>query len=133
MLFMQASVFFEKNIYDKSEKILRQIINQADENNCCFHSANAYNLLGLIFLQKNDLAKAKTFFQQAVQREEKNNRFNGAAIDYANLALIEQKCGNFTQAEKILQVALEYAQNFEDEKLINQIKKQLKQVNCILD
>ena len=126
MLFMQANAYFETDNHEIAEKILRQIINLADEHKSCFHTANAYNLLGLIFLQKNNLSKAKSFFQQAVQREERNNRWNGAAVDYANLALIEKKCGNSEQAEAILETAIEYARNSGDENLIKQIKKQLK-------
>lgn len=133
MLFMQASAYFELGNYTKSEKILRNLIAQVDEHSSCFHVANVYNLLGLIFLQKNDLPKAKAFFMQAVQREERNERLSGAAVDYANLALIEQKCGNRKQAEKILNLALEYAQNSEDSNLIEQIKLQINKINCTQD
>ena len=133
MLFMQASAYFELEQHLEAEKILRNIIAQADEHSSCFHSANAYNLLGLIFLRKNDLAKAKTFFMQAVQREEKNDRLSGAAVDYANLALIEQKCGNHEQAEKTLKLALEYAQSSDDNNLIEQIKSQMNKLNCTQD
>ena len=133
MLFMQASAYFELGKYIEAENILRNIIKFSDEHSSCFHSANAYNLLGLIFLQKNDLQKAKTFFMQAVQREERNDRLSGAAVDYANLALIEQKCGNQEQAEKTLKLALEYAQNSDDNNLIEQIKSQMNKLNCIQD
>ncbi len=124
-LYMQASAYFWLEKYDKSEKILRKIIRQANNQQTCFHNANAYNLLGLIFLRKNDLAKAKSFFMQAVQREEKNDRFSGAAVDYANLALIEQKSGNYEQAKKMLEMALEYAKNSGDETLADRIQKQI--------
>ena len=107
---------------------MRQITKQAAKQESCFHVANAYNLLGLIFLQKKEFQRAKGLFMQAVSFEERNERFNCAAVDYANIALIEQKCGNVDQARKTLELALEYAQNFEADELVEQLKKQLQQL-----
>ena len=128
MKYMQASAYFALGKTGPAEKILRQITKQAAKQESCFHVANAYNLLGLIFLQKKELQRAKGLFMQAVSFEERNERFNCAAVDYANIALIEQKCGNVEQARKTLELALEYAQNFEAAELVEQIKQQLQQL-----
>ena len=128
MKYMQASAYFVLGKNESAEKILRQITKQAAKQESCFHVANAYNLLGLIFLQKKEFQRAKGLFMQAVSFEERNERFNCAAVDYANIALIEQKCGNVDQARKTLELALEYAQNFEADELVEQLKKQLQQL-----
>lgn len=127
--YMSARAYFELGNLESAEKLLRQITKQATKQESCFHVANAYNLLGLIFLQKKELKRAKGLFMQAVSFEERNERFNCAAVDYANIALIEQECGNLKQARKTLELALEYAQNFEADELVQHIQNQLKQLD----
>lgn len=123
LLYLQASAYFELEQYEKTEKLLRKIIKKALGNCCSFHIANAYNLLGLIYLQQKDLRRAKGWFQQAVGQEEKNERLNCAAIDYANIAIIERRIGQNEQAQKTLDLAIKYAEAYEDVALQNELKK----------
>lgn len=122
MMYMQASAYFALNEDQKSEKLLRQIIDLTQKNESCFHIANAYSLLGLIFLHQKDMKRAKGLFTQAVGFEERNERFSGAAADYANIALIENKCGQTEQAEKTLQLAIDYAGSFGESDLESELK-----------
>lgn len=124
MMYMQAGAYFALNEDKKSEKLLRQIIDLAQKNESCFHVANAYSLLGLIFLRQKDMKRAKGLFTQAVGFEERNERFSGAATDYANIALIEKKCGQTEQAEKTLQLAIDYARSFGENELEAELKDQ---------
>ena len=110
--FLKANALFETGDMTESEKLLRDIVEISNNNTSCFHTANAYNLLGLIFLKQKNLSRAKTLFQKSVDYENKNNRIDGIAISYANIALIEAKTGNREQATKTINTAIECAKTF---------------------
>ena len=123
VLFLQARGMFETNTLQKSEKLLRQIIDDSKKKSSAFHVANAYNLLGMIYLKKGDLQRAKGIFQQSLEHELKDDRTDGAAIDYANIAMIDYMRGQKLQSEKTFAKALEYAKTFEEGELFELIKK----------
>lgn len=127
-MYLLALCLFEQNKSDEAEKILRDIIALAENNPCNFHTANAYNLLGLIFLKKNDLRRAKGLFQQSLDREQVNNRLGCIAADYANIGLIEFRSGNIEQAQKTLATAIEYAEVNEEIELVEILKQHLEKL-----
>ncbi len=118
-----ALSLFSQEKFDEAEKILRQITKKNVPHFSNFHTANAYNLLGLIYLQKKDLDRAKALFNQSLDLEQFNNRLSGIATDYANIGLVEMKCGNFEQAQKTIHTALEYAKANHDDELVELINK----------
>ena len=111
---------------EKAEQKLRQIIQNKERDNCCFHSASAISLLGLIFLRKNQLKRAKSLFLQAASLEQKNERFSGAATDYTNIGLIEYKSGDKKQALKTFYTALEYASAFGENEFSQMLEQKIK-------
>ena len=113
---------------DDAEKILREITANKHEFDTNFHTANAFNLLGLIYLKKNDRKRAKGLFQQSLDLEQVNNRLSGIATDYANIGLIEFSAGNKEQAVKTFQTALDYALANQDEDLIDIIQSHLNKI-----
>lgn len=127
-MYLLALSLFEQEKLDDAEKILREIIKTTQDHPCCFHSANAYNLLGLIFLKKKDLRRAKGLFQQSLDLEQTNNRLGCIAADYANIGLIEFQSGNIEQAQKTLATALEYAEVNEDNELVETLRKRLEKL-----
>ena len=125
-LYQQAQAAYELKEDKKAEQKLRQIIQNKERDNCCFHSASAISLLGLIFLRKNQLKRAKSLFLQAASLEQKNERFSGAATDYTNIGLIEYKSGNKKQALKTFYTALEYASAFGENEFSQMLEQKIK-------
>ncbi len=122
-LYLQARALCGLQQYEKSEKILRQILEEHTKYSLNFHIADAYSLLSLIYLQKHDPARAKSLLQQSLHLEQNHNRCTGLAADYANLALIENMLGDTNTAALNLNIALEYAEKTGDTDLIALIKK----------
>ena len=127
-LHLMALALFEQNKLDDAEKILREITANKHVFDTNFHTANAFNLLGLIYLKKNDRKRAKGLFQQSLDLEQVNNRLSGIATDYANIGLIEFSAGNKEQAVKTFQTALDYALANQDEELIDIIQSHLNKI-----
>lgn len=125
-LYQQAQAAYELKEDKKAEQKLRQIIQNKERDNCCFHSASAISLLGLIFLRKNQLKRAKSLFLQAASLEQKNERFSGAATDYTNIGLIEYKSGDKKQALKTFYTALEYASAFGENEFSQMLEQKIK-------
>ena len=125
-LYQQAQAAYELKEDKKAEQKLRQIIQNKERENCCFHSASAISLLGLIFLRKNQLKRAKSLFLQAASLEQKNERFSGAATDYTNIGLIEYKSGDKKQALKTFYTALEYASAFGENEFSQMLEQKIK-------
>ncbi len=125
MLFLRAEALFERGNYAKSEKILRDLIEDDKKHSSCFQIANTYSLLGLIYLLQHDFARAKTLFSQSLSHEIKNERPLGALIDYANIANIEKKVGNAEQARKYFNLAIDVARNIEENELLEILEKRL--------
>lgn len=125
-LYQQAQAAYELKEDKKAEQKLRQIIQSKERENCCFHSASAISLLGLIFLRKNQLKRAKSLFLQAASLEQKNERFSGAATDYTNIGLIEYKSGDKKQALKTFYTALEYASAFGENEFSQMLEQKIK-------
>lgn len=122
-LYLAAEAEYKMRHLTAAEENLREIlqINRGHANS--FHTANAYNLLGLIYLQKKDLQRAKVLFQQSLHLEQSNQRCEGLAADYANLALIDELCDYTENAAENLKIALEYAHQTGDEELISLIER----------
>lgn len=125
MMYLMALALFEQRKLAEAEKVLREIVSLSKKHNSNFHTANAYNLLGLIYLQKQDLRRAKGLFQQSLDLEQVNNRLGGIATDYVNIGTVELTRGNREQAHKTLKTALEYAEASEDEELIALLRKRV--------
>ncbi len=124
-LLLQARAYLETGNDEQAEKLLRRLIEKAQNRSSCFHVANAYNLLGIMYLKQGDLQRAKGLFQQSLNCESSNNRTDGMAIDYANLALIEYRLGQREQGDKTVSTALEYARAFGETELSQLLEKQL--------
>lgn len=122
-LLLNARAEFENENFEKSEKILRQIINDSQKYPSCFHVANAYHLLGMIYLKQGDLRRARGLFQQSLDCELQNERTDGAAVDYANIALIDYQRGQKKQSAKTFATALDYAKAFEEGEVYKLLKK----------
>lgn len=118
VFYSYAQSLFNQQKYEESEKILREIISEEKQHPCCFHVANAYNLLGLIFVNKKDWARAKGLFEQSLHLELKNDRLKAVACDYANIALMEKKLGRKKELEAQIQNAKQYAFECGDDEII---------------
>ncbi len=122
-LYLAAEAEYKLRYYRSAENKLREIlkINRAHPNS--FHTANAYNLLGLIYLQKKNLQRAKVLFQQSLHLEQSHQRCEGLVADYANLAMIDELTNYSENAAANWKIALEYAEQTGDAELLNLIKK----------
>lgn len=127
-MYLMALSCFEQGKLKDAERNLREITKTAREYHTNFHTANAYNLLGLIYLKQNDLRRAKGLFQQSLDLEQTNNRLGGIATDYANISLIELRSGNIEQARKTLETAIGYAEATGDEELLAILKQRLEKL-----
>lgn len=128
-MYLMALSLFEQNKDEEAEKILREIIENSKEHRTSFHTANAYNLLGLIYLKTGDLQRARGLFQQSLDLEQVSNRLSGIATDYANISQIEIRRGEIEQGNKTLQTAIDYAKANDDEELVAILTKQLKMLS----
>ncbi len=124
---MTARARLENGRPAEAEKILRQIIERHQKQPCCFHIANAYNLLGIIYLRQGDLRRAEGLFRQSLSSELQNERWSGAAIDYANIALTAYRRGHKDCGDQNRALALQYAQDAGAEKLAEMLKQKLYQ------
>ena len=122
-LYLIAGAHYRQNRLEKSEKILRSLLDLSRRTQLSFHIANAYSLLGLIYMQKQDLQRAKVLFQQSLHLEQSKQRCEGMVADYANLALIEELTDNPENAVSNWQIALEYARQTGDAELQDLIEK----------
>lgn len=129
-MYLSALALFAMDDFEKSEKVLRDIMTISKKKKSSFHVANAYNLLGLVFLKKGDLQRAKVLFQESVILEQKNDRFSGAAADYANIGIIELKCGHQEEARKNLETAVEYAKAFGETDLSKLLEDKLSKLKA---
>ncbi len=123
--YLQAEALFRMEEDTKAEKILRQIIDDAQKHPTSFHIANAYSLLGLSFMRRGDLLRAKGLFQQSLGLEQKNDRWIGQACDYANIGLLEWRGGKTEQARTHLQAAYDLAVSLDDDSLAKDIQTYL--------
>ena len=128
-MYLQAQALFCCSKDVEAENVLRQIIKKGKEGSGCFHLANAYNLLGIIFVQRKDLRRAKGLFQQSLDLEQRGCRCSAIATDYANIGFIEMRYGNKGVALKNLHVALDFAQQAEDEELYSLISHHIENIN----
>ena len=128
-LYVQAFSSYELEDYERAEKITREILEISEKELTNFHSANAYNLLGLIFIKKSDYQRAKVLFQKSLSLEQKNEREKGIATDYFNIALTDFLIGHKKQALESLNKALEYAKASEDEELVLLISNKINKIN----
>lgn len=122
-LYLSAEAEYKMRHLAAAEKNLREILQINRRHPNSFHTANAYNLLGLIYLQKKDLQRAKVLFQQSLHLEQSHQRCEGMVADYVNLALIDELCNYTENADTNLKIALEYARQTADEELIALIEK----------
>lgn len=125
-LYLQALAEFEGENPQNAEQILRGLIAEAKIKKSAFHTASAYNLMGLIFLKYSKSKEAKVWFQEAAALEQKNDRYSGAAADYANIGLIEKRRGNLEQARKNLETAIGYAEIYGETELSETLRQRLK-------
>lgn len=125
-LYLQALAEFEGENPQNAEQILRGLIAEAKIKKSAFHTASAYNLMGLIFLKYSKSKEAKVWFQEAAALEQKNDRYSGAATDYANIGLIEKRRGNLEQARKNLETAIGYAEIHGETELSETLRQRLK-------
>ncbi|MFV0626011.1 MAG: tetratricopeptide repeat protein [Alphaproteobacteria bacterium] len=128
-LYVQALAFYEICDYEKSERLAREILEISEKEQTNFHSANAYNLLGLIFLKKEDYSRAKSLFQKSLSLEQSNERTKGIATDYFNIALADFLIGHKKQALDTLNKALELATEIEDKELVSTITTKINTIN----
>ncbi len=120
--YLKADIYFIKNELKKAKSILTKLIKQKHSPNLFIFKANAYTLLGLIAIKENDLPRAKNLFKASLDLENSKSRQKAIAIDYNNLAYISQKQGNKQEANSYLKLALEIAQEINDDDLINYLQ-----------
>lgn len=122
-LYLSAEAQYKQKKYTAAEKNLRTVLERERKQQSNFHTANVYNLLGLIYMQKGDLQRAKVLFQQSLHLEQSKQRCEGMVADYADLALIAELTDNTEDAVSNWQIALEYARQTGDNELQKLIEK----------
>ena len=125
-LYLKAEIFYIKQDYDESRRILTALIKEKTPPSAIYYPANAYTLLGAVELKNNNPDKARTLFKQAADLEHALNRLKGAAIDYNNLAELERLNGDNKTAQTYLKQALCYAEEIGDNELKSYLKTKLK-------
>lgn len=124
--YLKAEIFYIKQDYDESRRILTALIKEKMPPSAIYYPANAYTLLGAVELKTNHLDMARTLFKQAADLEHALNRLKGAAIDYNNLAELERLNGDKKTAQTYLKQALRYAEEIGDNELKSYLKTKLK-------
>ena len=122
-LYLETSVLFDMQDYDKAEKNIRHLLSVANENESAFHLANAYSMLGSIYMKKENYTRAKPFFEEAIRHELKNNRIEGMISDYMNLGIIARNSGDEEGALINFREAKRYANEVQNYDLENMVEE----------